>query len=52
MQGTWCDKNEFISRDRLLTWMGEVVEIKKAHLQLIILVKSFPFQLLIFDLSL
>ena len=32
MQGTWCDKNEFISRDRLLTWMGEAVEIKKAHL--------------------
>ena len=33
MQGTWCDKNEFTSRDRLLMSMGEVVEIKKAHLQ-------------------
>ena len=33
MQGTWCDKNEFTSRDRLLMWMGEVIEIKKAHLQ-------------------
>lgn len=33
MQGTWCDKNEFTSQDRLLTWMGEVIEIKKAHLQ-------------------
>ena len=33
MQGTWCDKNKFTSQDGLLTWMGEVIEIKKAHLQ-------------------
>lgn len=23
MQGTWCDKNEFTSRDRLLMWRGD-----------------------------
>lgn len=33
MQGGVRDKNKFTSQERLLMWMGEVVEIKKAHLQ-------------------